>query len=66
MGLPGCINSMDVNHVQWRACPSALRHIIALVVTVILRLVSSLFISTIDVFNISRKLSMGRLIMILL
>ena len=27
MGLPaGCIGSMDVTHVQWGACPSALRH----------------------------------------
>ena len=26
MGLPGCIGFMDVTHVQWRACPSELRH----------------------------------------
>ena len=26
MGLPGCIGSIDVTHVQWGACPSALRH----------------------------------------
>ena len=26
MGLPGCIGFMDVIHVQWRACPSELRH----------------------------------------
>ncbi len=26
IGLPGCIGSMDVTHVQWGACPSALRH----------------------------------------
>ncbi len=26
MGLPGCIGSMDITHVQWGACPSALRH----------------------------------------
>ncbi len=26
MGLPGCIGSMDVTHVQWGACPAALRH----------------------------------------
>ena len=65
MGLPGCIDSMDVTHVQWQACPSsALRHIIALVVTVILRLVSTLFIPTIDVFNISRKFSMGQLMIL--
>ena len=26
MGLPGCIGSMDVTHVQWGACPSKLSH----------------------------------------
>ena len=26
MGLPGCIGSMDVTHVQWGACPSNLLH----------------------------------------
>ena len=26
MGLPGCLGSMDVTHVQWGACPSELRH----------------------------------------
>jgi hypothetical protein len=26
MGLPGCLGSMDVTHVQWGVCPSELRH----------------------------------------
>ena len=26
MGLPGCLGSMDVTHVQWGVYPSALRH----------------------------------------
>jgi hypothetical protein len=26
MGLPGCVGSMDVTHVQWGGCPSNLRH----------------------------------------
>ena len=25
-GLPGCIGSIDVTHVQWGACPSELHH----------------------------------------
>ena len=27
MGLPGCVGSMDVTHLMWKQCPSALRHV---------------------------------------
>ena len=27
MGFPGCVGSMDVTHLMWKQCPSALRHV---------------------------------------
>ena len=66
MGSLGCIGSMDVtHHVRGELVRPLYGSIIALVVTVILRLVSTLFVPTIDVFNISRKLSMEQLMIIL-
>ena len=52
MGLPGCLlGSMDVTHVQWELVPQSYV-IIVLVVTDILLLGSTLYVHTIDVFNI--------------
>ena len=66
MGLLGCIGSMDVtHHVREELVRPLCGGIIALVVTVILRLVSTLFVPTIDVFHIYRKLSMEQLMIIL-
>ncbi len=27
MGFPRCVGSMDVTHLMWKLCPSALRHV---------------------------------------
>ena len=27
MGFPGCVGSIDVTHLMWKQCPSALRHV---------------------------------------
>ena len=27
MGFPGCVGSMDLTHLMWKQCPSALRHV---------------------------------------